>query len=70
MAYEFNNQQKQAIEELKDHIITIAYSAHPSYCDQCIDTIHTLLGILTMLTDDEDREFAKEVYSIIGVKID
>ena len=55
MAYEFNNQQKQAIEELKDHIITIAYSAHPSYCDQCINTIHTLLGILTMLTDDEDR---------------
>ncbi len=61
---EFN----QGIEELKDHIHTLAWKNQKEtfYCGECIETIHKLLGILTMLTGDEDKDFAKEIHDIIG----
>ncbi len=61
---EFN----QGIEELKDHIHTLAWKNRKEtfYCGECIETIHKLLGILTMLTGNENKDFAKEIYDIIG----
>lgn len=59
---------EQGIEELKDHIHTLAWrNRKESFCcGDCIETIHKLLGILTMLTGNENKEFAKEIYEIIG----
>ena len=56
------------IEELKDCILTMAYhNAKDSFvCGECIQSIHKLLGILTRITGKEDKEFAKEIYEIIG----
>lgn len=56
------------IDELKDHIHTIAWhnSKDSFVCTECLDTVHKLLGILTMLTGKEDKEFASEIYEIIG----
>lgn len=48
------------IKELKDCILTMAYH------EECIQSIHKLLGILTRITGKEDKEFAKEIYEIIG----
>lgn len=61
---EFN----QSIEELKDHIHTLAWKNHKEsfYCGDCIESIQKLLGILTMLTGNENKDFAKEIYNIIG----
>lgn len=56
------------IKELEDCILTMAYhNAKDSFvCGECIQSIHNLLGILTMITGKEDKEFAKEIYEIIG----
>ncbi len=61
---EFN----QGIEELKDHIHTLAWKNRKEtfYCGECIETIHKLLGILTMLTGNENKDFVKEIHDIIG----
>lgn len=59
-------QQIVAIEDLKETILEIAWNNNDFICSECINTIHKLLGILTMLTDDENTEFAQEIYSIIG----
>ncbi|MBE6132951.1 MAG: hypothetical protein E7180_06140 [Erysipelotrichaceae bacterium] len=64
----FTTEQKQAIEELKDHIHSLAWTncSGNFVCEECISTIHKLLSILTMLTGLYDKEFAKEIYAIIG----
>lgn len=56
------------IEELKACILTMAYhNAKDDFvCEECIQSIHKLLGILTRITGKEDKEFAKEIYEIIG----
>lgn len=61
----------QAIEELKELILTLAYhnSKDSFICEECIDTIHKLLAILTQLTGNTNEEFAKEIYNIIGYSI-
>lgn len=58
----------QGIEELKDLIHDIAWhnSKDSFVCSECLSTIHKLLSILTMITGNENNDFAKEIYEIIG----
>lgn len=58
----------KGIEELRELIHDIACNNECGdfVCTECISTIHSLLGILTMLTGKENNEFAKEIYDIIG----
>lgn len=64
----FNEEQLTAIEELKETIFDIAYNNPKDdfICTECISTIHKLLAILIQLTGNEDKDFANEIYGIIG----
>lgn len=58
----------QAIEDLMGLIISLAWKNPKDgfVCEECLNTIHKLLAILTQLTGNTNEEFAKEVYDIIG----
>lgn len=64
----FNEEQLTAIEDLKDTILTLAYNNPKDdfICTECIRTIHKLLSILTQLTENTNKDFANEIYEIIG----
>ena len=61
-----NDEQIEAIQEIEDLLIDLAYANEDFYCSECLDTMRKLFGILTMLTGDTHDELYKEVCSILG----
>lgn len=60
-----NGEQRQAVEEIKDLIYSIAWNNRDFTCDQCLETINKLFSILTLLTGDTNQEFYDEIQEIL-----